>query len=284
MKLLREPLLHFLLLGAVLFAAYGWLNPGGDAPRRIVVSAAQVETIVAQFQGTWQRPPTEVELRGLVDSWIRDEILFREGAALGLDDNDPVIKRRVRQKYEVMAEESLAGVAPTDADLADYLNRHADEFRRPARVTFEQVLVAPAGAGIDVEAEVEATMKALAAGTDPARVGQPTMLPAGGDDVGVDQVARDFGDVFATSLQSLPLGEWTGPVTSGFGMHLVRLQLRTPGALPPLEDIRPAVVREWENARRTEARETRLRELRQRYEVVVDADLTAVAAATVAAQ
>lgn len=284
MRLLREPLLHFLLLGAALFAAYSWLHPGGDAPRRIVVSTAQVETIVAQFQGTWQRPPTEDELRGLVDTWVRDEILYREGAALGLDGNDPVIKRRVRQKYEVLAEESRASVAPGDAELAAYLARNEDTFRLPPRVSFEQVLVVPSGSGLEPDAAVSDAMQALAAGADPMRVGQATMLPDRSTDVGLDLVARDFGDAFAAALPSLPLGEWTGPVRSGFGLHLVRLQARTPGTLPPLADIRPAVMREWENARRLEARETRMRELRQRYEVVVDADLSAIAAARVAAQ
>lgn len=284
MKLLREPLLHFLLLGAALFAVYGWLNPGGDAPRRIVVSAAQVEMIVAQFQGTWQRPPTETELRGLVDTWVRDEILYREGAALGLERDDPVVKRRVRQKYEVISEESLRREPPGDADLERYLADNADKFRQPSRIGFEQLLVVPSGSDVDAQAEVAAALAALAAGANPERVGRPTMLPAGGDDIGLDVIARDFGEVFAAELDALPPGDWQGPVRSGFGLHVVRVSARTPGAVPPLAEVRAAVEREWESARRREARDAQLHELRQRYEVVVDADLAAMAAAQVAAE
>lgn len=281
MKLLREPLLHFLLIGAALFAVYGSMHPGGDARRRIVVSPAQVETLVAQFAGTWQRPPTQEEVRGLVDSWVNDEIVYREGEALGLQRNDPVVKRRVRQMYEVMSEESLTRDPPTDAELGDYLARHADTFRLPARVSYEQVLVVPSGATVDVKAAVAAATGALAAGADPASVGHPTMLPPGGNDVGVDTIGRDFGEGFAEQLATLPLGQWAGPVKSGFGVHVVRVSARVDGRVPPLEEIRAAVAREWESDRRRAAREAQLQELRKRYDVVIEADLAK--AATVAA-
>lgn len=284
MRLLREPLLHFLLIGAALFAAYGWLNPGEEAQHRIVVSQRQVEAIAAQFQGTWQRPPTTDELRGLVDTWVRDEMLYREGEALGLQRDDPVIKRRVRQKYEVMSEEALASQPPSDADLQAYLAAHADTFRKAGRVSYEQVLVVPSGSGEDVQAAVDAARAALARGIDPSSVGRPTMLPAREDDTALDLVARDFGENFAKQLESLPLNEWSGPVESGFGLHLVRLSARTPGGVPPLADIRAAVAREWESTRRREALEAQLQALRNRYEVVIDADLSQVPTARVVAQ
>ncbi|MFN7571628.1 MAG: peptidyl-prolyl cis-trans isomerase [Betaproteobacteria bacterium] len=284
MKLLQEPLLHFLLIGAALFAAYSWLNPGEGARHRIVVTQAQVDAIAAQFKGTWQRAPSPDELRGLVDSWARDEMLYREGEALGLAREDPVVKRRVRQKFEVISEESAARPAPSDADLAAYLEANGAAFRRPGHVSFEQVLVAPVGADTDTQQTVAAARAALAAGAPAARVGRSTMLPDGGENVPIDLVARDFGAQFASQLDALPLGEWAGPVTSGFGLHLVRVSARVPGGVPPLADIRAAVTREWESARRREALDAQLRKLRERYEVVVDADLGAVTAAQVVAQ
>lgn len=282
MQLLREPLLHFLLIGAALFATYRWLHPGEDARPRIVVTPAQAALIVAQFEGTWQRPPSREELQGLVDAWVRDEILYREGQALGLARDDPVVKRRVRQKYEVISEELTARNAPSDADLVAYLEANADAFRRPGRVTFEQVLIASQGSVANVSAAAAAARTALVKGADPARVGRPTMLPPREDDVALDRVARDFGEKFAVALESLPIGRWEGPVASGFGVHLVRVSARTPGAVPPLADIRPAVAREWESAQRRGALESQFRALRNRYEVVVDADLGAVLAARVA--
>lgn len=282
MKLLREPLFHFLLIGATLFAAYGLLHPGGDAPRRIVVTQQQVDVIAAQFQGTWQRPPSPDELRGLVDSWVRDEILYREGEALGLARDDPVVKRRIRQKYEVISEETLAREAPGDTELAAYLAANADAFRRPARVSFDQVLLAPSGAGTDPQRAAATARAALEAGAAPGRVGIATILPGRVEDIALDLVARDFGTKFATQLEALPLVEWAGPVESGFGVHLVRVTARVPGAVPPLGEVRAAVAREWEHARRRDALESQFRALRERYEVVVDADLAAVPTGRVA--
>jgi len=116
-RILREPLLHFLLLGLALFTYYGRVAPDDDGKRRIVVTQAEVDLLATQFQGTWNRPPTPAELNGLVDSYVRDEILYREGVALGLDRDDAVIKRRVRQKLDVLFEESIAQNPATDADL-----------------------------------------------------------------------------------------------------------------------------------------------------------------------
>lgn len=284
MKLLRDPLLHFLLIGVGLFVVYGWLHPGADARARIVVSEAQVAAIAAQFQGSWQRPPSRDELRGLVDSWVSDEILYREGEALGLQRDDPVVKRRIRQIYTVMAEESLPWHPPSDVDLATYLADHVDSFRQPGRVSFEQVLVVPSGSVADGATVVVAARQALVAGADPGRVGQPTMLPARSDDVALDAVARDFGESFAKHIESVPLEEWAGPVESGFGMHLVRVSARSPGTVPSLEEVRSAVAREWESARRQDSRAARLRDLRQRYEVIIEADLRPEPAARMAAQ
>lgn len=284
MKLLREPLLHFLLIGAALFVAYSWMNPGEDARHRIVVTQPQVEAIVAQFQGTWQRPPTADELRGLVDTWVRDEMLYREGAALGLERDDPVVKRRVRQKYEVISEEATAGAPPSDADLQAYLTANSAAFRQPAQVSFEQVLVVPSGSSGDAQAAIDAARVALNGGAQPSQVGSPTMLPGRVDDTALDMVARDFGEEFAAQLDALPLGEWTGPVRSGFGLHLVRLAARLPGTIPTLAEVRPAVVREWESARRRAALEAQLQALRDRYEVVIEADLAQVPTARVAEQ
>jgi hypothetical protein len=274
-RIAREPLLHFLLIGLVLFLVYGRVAPDDADGRRIVVGQAQVDALARQFAASWNRPPTAPELRALVDSHVRDEILYREGAALGLDRDDAVVKRRVRQKYEVLSEELLAQDPPTDADLAAYLRENADAFRRPPVVSFEQVLVAQAGSSTDLAAAIATARRALERGTSPDRVGMSTLLPARASDRPLDLVAREFGDEFARQLDTLPVGAWSGPVTSGFGAHLVRLERRTPGVQPSLDEVRPAVVREWENARRKRAREANLAQLLETYEVVVEADLRA---------
>jgi len=269
-SLLAEPLLHFLLLGAALFAVYRRVAPGGES-RRIVLRAPQVAGIADEFRSTWGREPSAAELDALVESAVRDEIAWREGVALGLDRDDPVIRRRVRQKLEVMTEESLAAPPPGDRELEAWLAGHPDAFRRPARVTWQQVLVAPGdGRGVDLDGRTAAIRAALARGEPAVSLGENTLLPRRGDDVGLDLVARDFGPGFAEALGGLPLGEWSGPVASGIGLHLVRVERRTPASMPPIEEVRAAVARELEADRRRRALEESYRRLRAEYDVVVE--------------
>ena len=272
--LLKEPVLHFLLIGLLLFAAYGWLAPADKSGARIVVTQPMVEAMALEYRTRWSRPPTEQELAALVDAYVRDEIFYREGVAQGLDRDDPVIKRRVRQKLEVIAEEQLARDAVSDADLAAYLEKNAARFSRPGTVSFEQIYFAAATPAAQVEAARAAAMR----GGDPARLGQPTMLPSAAQNAPLDLAARDFGREFAAELEKLPLDIWAGPVPSAFGQHLVRMTARTPALTPPLAEVRAAVAREWENERRMASLAENYKALRGRYEVVIEATLPTSAA------
>jgi hypothetical protein len=274
-RLLREPVLHFLLIGLFIFVTYGLLAARDDQGKRIVVSQAAVDSLTREHQSRWMRPPTEQELAGLIDAHVRDEILYREGQALGLDRDDPVIKRRVRQKLEVVAEEQLARAAPTDADLATYLEKNAERFSRPGTVSFEQIFFAAATPA----AEVETARVAALRGGDPARLGQPSMLPRSAQNARFDLAERDFGRDFAAELGKLPLDTWAGPLPSAFGQHLVRVTARTPAHTPPLAEVRAAVAREWENERRMASLAENYKDLRSRYEVVVKAATAASVAA-----
>lgn len=272
-RFLREPLLHFLLLGLALFVYYGRVAPDDDGKRRIVVTQAAVDLLATQFQGTWNRPPGPAELNGLVDSYVRDEILYREGVALGLDRDDAVIKRRVRQKLDVVFEESVAQRPATDADLQAYLDANPATFRRPAVVSFDQIYF---GSDTVTPLRLEQARADLARGTDPGMLGQATLLPSRQDAMPLDLIARDFGEKFAAEIARLPVGEWAGPVLSGFGTHLVRVAAIEPAQLPALADVREAVAREWENERRQQAHAAALATLRQQYEVEIQAALPPV--------
>lgn len=276
--LLREPLVHFLVLGLALFAGYRWLAGDDGGGRTIVVDDARVAFIRAQFKTTWNRDPTDAELRGLVDGAVRDEMFYREGEALGLDRDDPVVMRRVRQKYEVLAEEMMAQEAPTDADLGQWLATHAADYARPAVLTFTQILLTSADAAAEAGAKADAARRALVRGADPGTLGLRTMLPLHEDAVGVDRVARDYGQAFADALAAAPVDEWSGPVRSAYGAHLVRVESRVAGRNPSLEEVRPQVMRDWEGARRERAIEAKLAELRRKYDVVIEAALPAPAA------
>jgi hypothetical protein len=274
-RILREPLLHFLLLGLALFACYGRVAPDDDGKRRIVVSQAAVDLLATQFQETWNRPPSPVELNGLVDSYVRDEILYREGVALGLDRDDAVVKRRVRQKLDVLFEESVAQNPATDADLQSYLDANPESFRLPAIVTFDQIYF---GSDADAVPRLEQARAALARGADPATLGRATLLPSHHDAMPLDLVAREFGEEFAGQLARVTVSKWTGPVASGFGVHLIRVNNIQQARSPPLADVREVVAREWENERRQQAHAAALARLREQYQVEIQAALPPVPA------
>ena len=266
-------MLHFLLIGLALFALYGRVSPGDSDSRRIVVSQTQVDDMVRQFQSASNRPPTPAELEGLIDTYVRDEIVYREGLSIGLDQDDAVIKRRIRQKYDLIAEEGERST-PTDADLSAYLKAHPAAFIRPALVSFAQIYFDPASTSPEAVGAVKA---ALAKGANPATFGQPSMLPRHVANSSIDLVARDFGGNFAKQVGTARVGQWVGPLASGFGVHLVRVSARAAPSLPPLDRVRAAVAREWESDQRTRASDADYRKARADYDVIIKAKLPGAA-------
>jgi hypothetical protein len=275
LRLLREPLVHFLLLGLLLFVLYAALGGSGSG-RSIRVDDKVGAGLIAKFEATWQRPPTQGELNALIDSHVRDEIFYREGLALGLDRDDPTIKRRVGQKFQLLAEESEAAFPPTDAELDAWLKAHKGRYAEPPLVTFEQILIDPGPFGGSVATAVKAARKALAAGSDPAGLGAGRMLPSRFDLFPLDLVERDLGPDFARALPKLRLGQWEGPIRSGFGFHLVRVEKLIPGRTPPLGQVRKAVARDFEADRRSRAADAAYRRLRGEYRVELTAKLPAI--------
>jgi len=285
-RLLREPLLHFLLIGAALFLLYGALNRGGsDAPREIVISEARVAAIAENFATVWMRPPTADELKGLVDDYVAEEVYYREAIAMGLDRDDTVIRRRLRQKMEFLSEGIADSVEPTDAQLQLFLEQNAGKFARPAELTFWQVYLSPERRGDRARADAEKLLTALQAdrvAMDPAELGDPTLLPATMEAASPQAIANAFGEEFAQQVDEVPLGQWSGPIESGFGLHLVRIDARVAAKAPTLGEIRPIVLREWQAGQRHRQNQSFLAALRDKYEVRVEgpaAKLYAVPAA-----
>lgn len=265
-RIRREPLVHFLLIGLLLFVLYGALGGGRD-DRVVLVNDNIVTTLNAQFQRTWHRPPTDAELKALVDSYIRDEIFYREGLALGLDRDDPTIKRRVSQKFATIAEESEAAKPPGEADLQRWLDEHAGRYAEPALITFDQIAFEPTSSSDSETDTIRTAREALAAGADPETLGQGRMLLPHFELYPIDVVQREFGEAFAKSLLSARAGSWEGPIRSGYGYHLVRVGKIIPGKSPTLDDVRAAVARDYEQDRRTRSAAAAYRELRQNYRV-----------------
>jgi len=274
MKLLREPLVHFLALGLGLFLLFGVVGDSDDAATgRIVVSTARVAQLTEIFTRTWQRPPTEQELEGLIEDHIREEVYYREALAMGLDRDDTIVRRRLRQKLEFFTDDLVAAVDPTEEQLEAYFSGHADEFRVPSQLSFRQIYFNRDRRGKQATHDAESLLARLNgadSAADAAHLGDSLMLPGDYDRVFEDEVARGFGNGFAAALADLPVGRWSGPVESGFGLHLVLIRERQPRSLPPLSEVREAVEREWRNARREEAGEAFYRGLRERYIVSVE--------------
>jgi PPIC-type PPIASE domain len=269
--LLGEPMLHFLLIGIALFAAYQWMAPVDSDGRRIVITQGVVDDLVTQHVAAKGREPSSTELNHLIESYVHDEILYREGVKLGLERDDIVVKRRVRQKIEVIAEEDASTRTPTDADLSAYLVANQARFIQPAILTFEQVFLGESTSGPEVVRAVAVTRAALRNGSDPEELGKPTLLPLRMTETPADLVARDFGASFAAALEKVPVGEWAGPIDSSFGAHYVRVSERTPAVAPQLAAVRDHVVREWENERRQRARNDAYARMRGEYEVSMEA-------------
>jgi len=269
-RILCEPLLHFLLLGALLFWAYGALNRGAlDAPSEIVVDRARIENIAAQFQRAWQRPPTAAELRGLIDTWVREEVYYREGVALQLDRDDPVVRRRVAQKLTFMAD-AQTSVEASEAELQAWLAKHPDDYRLEPRYDLRQVYFDPERHA-HLEADVAKARAALAHGSQTA-LGDATLLPTALEAAPASEVARVYGQDFATAVAALPVGGWQGPVASAYGVHLVEIRAREPGRLPALAEVRDAVERDLLRARADRSSEAFYQSLRERYSVRIESN------------
>ena len=269
-KILREPLLHFLLIGAALFVVFGLVNDrsSSDADMQVVVSAGRIEQLENIFAKTWQRSPTKEELKGLVDDFVLEEIYYRQAVAMGIDRGDTVIRRRLRQKFEFLTDDMAAAAVPTDDDLANYLAANADVFVTDTTYTFEQVYINPDRLGVDLDGYIAAQLSALRAGKVVG--GDSALLPTFFDATPDRVVDSNFGSGFSDSLDLLTTGEWQGPVESGLGLHLVRIETRVEGALPDLGDIRPLVEREWAHEKRLETRRIINEQLLNEYDVVIE--------------
>jgi len=271
-KLLREPLVHFLILGSVLFLVFD-LTSETDQPgeRRIVVTPEQVEQLSGQFSRTWLRDPTPEELDGLIEGYVRSEIYYREALAMGLGQDDPYVRNRLVLKLEVLLDDLSAEAAPADAELARFLEEHAERFAEPARLSFRQVYLNPAQHA-DPAGEAQRLLELLRDGAGPGGLGDVSMLIPGLDAASPDEIARQFGEDFAAALLAFEPGGWAGPVRSPFGIHLVRVSKHQPGHQPTLAAIRDTVLAEWRDQRRREAREQAYQRLRERYDIVMETE------------
>jgi hypothetical protein len=266
-RLIREPLLHFLVAGALVFAWFAWRGHSPDPESRtIVVTEGKAARLAAGFAQTWRRPPTEEEMDSLIRDYIREEIYNREAKRLQLDLDDPVIRRRLRAKMEFLAAAEVEGLEPDAATLEAFRERNADRYALPPSFSFDQIYLST-----NSQLTAADLRRALAAGADWTTLGEEISLPRSLERTSASEIARIFGEEFAQSLAMRAPGGWHGPVASGFGLHLVRVRESIPARNATLAEARQRIENDWRAATRAEREDRAFRALLEGYTIRIEA-------------
>lgn len=265
---LKEPLIHFAVLGAGLFALHARVAP--EPANRIVVAASFVDALRREHAQRTGAPPTPDEERGLIERFVEEEILYREAVALGLDRGDPIVRRRLAQKMSFLAEDTAAASEPTDAELDAFLAAHADRYREPERASFRHVFASRDRRGAAAEGDARRLLDDLRGGADPASIGDPFLQGSSFARRSPADIEAVFGPAFAAAVRAAPTGSWSGPFASSFGAHAVLVTEREPAATPKLATLRARVRQDYLDERRTSAAKTAALRLRPRYSVDVE--------------
>jgi len=274
-RALREPLLHFLVIGVVLFGGYSLINRREEVSpdaQRIVITEDDLRQLAVSWLAQGRDKPTPEQLRSLVDEKATEEMLVREATTLGLDKDDEVIKRRLAQKMDFLLADIAALAPPTDAELASWFAAHEAEFTKPPRIGFRHLYFASDRRGQDAQSAARAALP-LVAGRPPAplaaaNIADPFMFRDNYVDVTPEQMAKEFGGGFATALFDLRPGDWRGPIQSGYGWHLVWVDSYEAPRVPSLEEVKPDVVQAWTEAKYRDVKQRAMNEIRSRYQVV----------------
>jgi hypothetical protein len=277
-RLTSEPLLHFLLIGAVLFGAYAWRNPAApdeSKVRQVRLGRDDVLWLKENWAKQWQREPTRDELRGLVTEFLKEELLAREAREMGLDQDDVVVRRRLAQKVEFLVQDTSRLLEPTEGDLRKFYAAHPERFSESPRVSFTQVYFSRQKRK-DAAADANAALAELSnAGHEDLLAGAPQLgdrllLDPDFREVDRQVVAGQFGEKFAAVLFALPAGSWSGPVESGYGLHLVRVLSQIPARQREFAEVRLQVLDRWREQRQQESNRDYFAGLFRKYDVVVD--------------
>jgi len=276
LKLLREPLLHFVIIGAAIYLLYGaFAEPlPEEDDKTIVVTAAEIEWMQTSWQKRWNRPPTAEELDGLVQQYVRETVLYREALTMGLNQHDQVIRRRLAQKLEFLAKDLVALTPPTEQELQAYFDQHRERYQAPVRYTFTQVYIDPDKRGDATLDDAEAIKAQLIAKGDavenPGALGDDFMLQHYYPQKDSVEIQKLFGSGFTESLTGLDPDQWHGPVLSGYGTHLVYVHNVIEPPAPVFAEVLERVTQDWRMQRSEELNEQFYTTLRDTYTVVIE--------------
>ena len=273
----REPLVHFLFAGAVIYLVSGWFGAGDTTPRSedtITVTKAHIEWLQESWRKRWGRPPTSAELDGLIGGYVKETVLYRKALAMGLDKDDMIIRRRLSQKLEVLVQDLVAATSPTEEDLKAYFAAHRDRYRTPSLHTITQLFFDPDKRGDQTLDDARDAKRHFAALEQPTReiegYGDRFMLQAYYPEKSQAELGTLFGAAFAKLATGLPVGKWSGPVLSGYGVHLVYVHGRTKSPQPEFSKVREKVKADWQDQQRETQNEKFFEALRAGYKVIIE--------------
>jgi len=274
-RALREPLVHFVVLGVVVFGGYRLMNQQpqpATSKQRIEITPDDLRQLAVVWLAQGREKPTPEQLQSLVNEKADSEMLVREAVALGLDKDDEVIKRRLTQKMDFLLADISSLAPPINEELATWFEAHKADFTKPPRMRFQHLYFSTDKRGQGAQAAAEATLKRIA-GQSPASLGtadiaDPFMFRDNYSDVTPEQMAKEFGGPFAQALFELKPGDWRGPIQSGYGWHLIWIDSLEAPRVPTLEEVRSTVAQAWQEEKYREVKERAMNEIRSRYEVV----------------
>jgi peptidyl-prolyl cis-trans isomerase C len=274
--LFREPLLHFLIAGALIFAfgtLFDHFTNTGVNENRIQVAAPEIQRLREVWTRQWGHAPDSIQMKNLIDDYIREEILYREAMASGLDKDDTIIRRRLVEKMEFLSQE-LASTAPSEQDLQEYFRQNREKFRSPEQVAFSHIYFSTSKRGSTSEKDARSVLTGLNSGATPSAsvfsLGDSFMLQNEYPLQTQQQVKELFGDEFARKLFLVDSGTWAGPIRSGYGFHVVRISQKLPSRIPELAEVRNQVLTDFQNHRLQVASQAFYDRVRQRYQVEID--------------
>jgi hypothetical protein len=277
-RFLREPLVHFLLAGAILFGLSGLTQSGRSATapsQEIRLSLDEIAQLTLLYESQWRRPPTPQDLQRMVENKVQQEILYREALAMGLDKDDEIVKRRMAQKMQFLAEDVAAAREPTTAELQVWYEQNSAKFAMPSRFSFRHFYFSPDRRGKRTRDDAAAALAQLGGQPEDttlaAALADPFMFQDYYRDRAPDYLGKEFGPQFARAVEQLAPGSWQGPIESGFGWHLVYVDTVIPGRVPAFEEIEADVKTAWLGEQKALAWEKAYKEMRARYTVLLPA-------------
>ena len=276
MKFFREPLVHFLVIGAVIFVLFGFMGQKDveEQERAITITAGEINWLTDTWKKRWNRPPTEKERAGIIDQYLREMILYREAVAMGLDRDDTVIRRRLAQKLQFLTQDLISPQPPTEDELRTYFKAHMDRYQPPDLITLTHVFLDPDKRGDRTLKDAETIKAELIALKQPPRdarsFGDPFMLQSYYPERSEAELAKLFGSGFAKPVFKLAPGKWHGPVLSGYGTHLVYVHDRRESEPPGFSEIEAQVRKDWEDDKREQLNEQYIASLMGRYDVTIE--------------